>query len=114
MNKLNETQLNFLLKSFFRNAEVNDIYPGWKNIATKLITNGRCVVAGDTCIWRGGIGNFIEIVDSEEFEGCVEYRFDLQSFTKSEYYKDMHRNMVEYLDNAITKYKQDMDYINEI
>ena len=55
MKKLTEHQINFLLK-FFENKE----YSGWKNIATKLIETGSCIVAGDKCIWNGGIGNFIK------------------------------------------------------
>lgn len=53
---MTQNQLNFLL-SFFR----KESFVGAENIATTLIKNGSCIVAGkDNRIWNGGIGNFIK------------------------------------------------------
>ena len=56
-------QKDFLLNNFFENTS----YAGWRGIATTLLETGECVVAGDKCIWVGGIGNFIEIKKAEGF-----------------------------------------------
>lgn len=72
MKKINltENQKEFLLDNFFKLGD----YYGWKNIATKLLENGVCVVAGGECIWRGGIGNFITSKERVRFI----YRFKLK------------------------------------
>ena len=53
---LTESQKKFLLSTFFE----SDKYPGSRSIGDKLLTNGKVIVAGDRCIWIGGIGNFIQ------------------------------------------------------
>jgi len=79
-------QREFLLEKFFK----NESYPGWRSIATKLLDNGYCVVAGDSCIWRGGIGNFIVTKESDTFIKCLEYFFDLNEFVGSEWFKQVY------------------------
>ncbi len=72
-----------LLLTFFENEK----YPGWKNIAEKLIETGKCIVAGDECIWKGAIGHFIHTTKAEGAIGCSLYTFDLEYFKTSEWYK---------------------------
>jgi len=72
MGKITEYQKKFLLQNFFSLPE----YPGWLNIATKLIESGRCIVAGHGCIWKGGIGNFIKTEPAEDAIDCTLYTFD--------------------------------------
>jgi len=84
-NILTQYQKSFILSQFFKNDE----YPGWETIATKLIENEFCMVAGDSCIWVGGIGNFINTNTSDEAVGCLEYRFDLNEFMESRYFIDI-------------------------
>lgn len=83
MKKLSEHQKEFLLKHFFKNEK----YAGWKSIATKLLETGRCTVSGNHCIWVGGIGNFIKLEEAKDAVGCVVYKFDLDSFLISQWYK---------------------------
>jgi hypothetical protein len=83
MRKLTDYQKKFLLEQFFKNEK----YAGWKGIATHLLEQGRCVVAGDKCIWIGGIGNFIKTTDKKGFIDCIEYTFDLEAFLKSEWFR---------------------------
>lgn len=83
---MTEYQKNFLLDYFFKNEE----YAGWKNIALALLVDGQCVVAGGSCIWTGGIGNFIKTEEAEDFIGCVKYIFDLETFLTSEWFKEIH------------------------
>lgn len=93
VNNLTDNQINFLLNYFF----VNDKFAGWKNIATKLIKDGKCIVAGDECIWKGGVGNFIEVKETEEAVGCVQYIFSLQYFLSSNFYIDFRNSYLEEL-----------------
>jgi len=81
---LTKNQIEFLMEFFDSNR-----YPGWKSIAKKLITKGYCIVAGSKCIWIGGIGNFIDTDVAEDAVGCLRYEFDVESFIKTAYYKDM-------------------------
>ncbi len=85
MRKLTESQKEFLLNSFFENEK----FPGWRSIATTLLETGKCIVAGETCIWRGGIGNFIKTSPAEGTVGCSLYEFDLEYFLTSAWYKEV-------------------------
>lgn len=78
-----ELELEILLP-FFNSHQ----YAGWKGIATTLIDQGECVVAGDECIWIGGIGNFIKTETADSFIGCLKYNFNKEEFLKSEWAKE--------------------------
>lgn len=84
---LSEYQNNFILE-FFKNSADMRRFPGWESIAKKLISTGRCIVAGDKSIWNGGIGNFIKTSESEDAIGCLLYEFDLEYFLTSKFYKE--------------------------
>lgn len=93
MKTLSQNQKNFLLKYFFKNEK----YPGWENVAIKLLNIGKCIVAGNTCIWIGGIGNFIKTDNSEDCEGCLVYTFDLEYFLTTEFYKEISNEYISIL-----------------
>lgn len=97
MKELTENQKTFLLNNFFKNEQ----YAGWKNIATTLIEKGKCVVAGDRCIWLGGIGNFINTSNADGYFDCLLYEFNLDYFMTSEYYKEIHAAILEELSDKI-------------
>ena len=84
MNKLTEIQRNFILNEFFYNTG----YPGWKNIANKLLDKGTCIVAGKDCIWKGGVGNFIRLDEEPEFVDCSRYTFNIKDFMLCTWYKE--------------------------
>lgn len=88
MKELNQAQKNLLL-GFFENTHTAEKYPGWKGIAENLINYGSCIVAGDSSIWKGGIGNFIKTgpVETVPVSGCILYTFDAEYFMTSEMYK---------------------------
>lgn len=83
---LTDNQKDFILENFFK----DDYYAGWKNIANSLLDKGECVVAGDKCIWSGGVGNFITTVHVDGYFGCIMYKFDLLEFLSSEWFKEIH------------------------
>ena len=93
--KLTVNQKNFLLDKFFE----NNSYAGWRNIATKLIEDGQCIVQGSNCIWFGGIGNFIKTSTAKDAVDCLLYEFDLEYFMDSELYKRVHSNYIDVLSN---------------
>lgn len=83
--KLTNYQKEFILLNFFKNEE----YAGWKNIGTKLLETGKCIVPGYKCIWSGGIGNFIKTTKSEEAIDCLVYTFDLGEFINSKWFEEI-------------------------
>ena len=85
MRTLTDYQKNFLLENFFKNEK----YAGWKNIATKLLETGKCIVAGKECIWNGGIGNFIKTEEAKDAVDCTLYEFDLEYFLTSDWYREI-------------------------
>mgnify|MGYP003335996484 CR=1 FL=1 len=101
---MHELQKQFILTRFF----ANDM-PGWRTIGTKLIENGRCIVAGTERIWKGGIGNFIEVKPAEGTFECSLYTFDLKSFLKSELYKEEAKAYKEYAKNAFNIAKENYE-----
>lgn len=82
--KLTKNQKHFILENFFK---LNSV-PGWYHIASNLIENGNCIVAGNGNIWYGGIGNFIKNKSAENAIDCSHLFFDLDEFLKSDYFKD--------------------------
>lgn len=93
-----------LLLLFFKNEK----YPGWKNIAEKLIDTGECIVSGNECIWKGGIGNFISTKPAENAIDCSLYTFNLNSFKTSEYYKETKDNYLEELNLQKTELEKQL------
>jgi len=77
-------QIEFIKKYFFKNEE----YADWDNIATRLLQEGSCIVAGNIKLWSGGIGNFIKISPAENAFACFLLTFDKDSFLQSAWFKE--------------------------
>jgi hypothetical protein len=107
MIALRQQQKDFLLNHFFK----NDSYPGWKNIATCLLEEGKCIVPGENCIWNGGIGNFITISPTKLAVGCVLYTFDLKTLLTTDWFKDIYE---QYVSSLLDRKKQIEIEYNEI
>ena len=93
MRILTDTQKNFILNTFFKTYD----YPGWANIANRLLENGEVIVPGDKSIWSGGIGNFIKTEKTDKAIDCILYKFDLELFLESKWYneeKSLHLNQL--------------------
>jgi hypothetical protein len=99
MKELTAEQKNYLLEVFF----YNDRFVGWKSIAEKLLEKGSCIVAGTECIWIGGIGNFIKVTPAEDTFGCSEYKFDLEYFLQSEWFKETKENSLTRLNRKVVE-----------
>ena len=93
MKPLTNYQKEFFLECFFKNEK----YSGWKEIATKLLETGQCIVAGDKCIWYGGIGNFIKTETAKDAFDCLLYKFDFDYFLTSEWYKQIAKEYLNIL-----------------
>lgn len=100
--KLTEHQINVLLPFF-----LDGKYAGSENIGRKLLETGVCIVAGEECIWKGGIGNFIKTKKAENLVGCLEYTFDVEYFLTSEwckeYLKDYTSDILKRIDELTLK-----------
>ena len=111
MRKLTENQKDFILQNFFK----MDSFAGWENIANNLLDNGSCVVAGDSCIWSSGIGNFIKISNADNLVGCLLYEFDLENFLSSSWFNQIIKPYISNLLEEKTKIvKQYQDIYNLI
>ena len=77
-------QIEFIKKYFFKNEE----YAGWGSIAQKLLEDGKCIVAGNSKLWYGGVGNFIKCTSAEDAIGCSLLTFDKDSFLQSVWVKE--------------------------
>ena len=100
---MTKEKVEFLLEFF-----ENDQYPGWRGIAEKLIEHGTCIVAGRECIWKGGIGNFIDTSPVLNAIDCSLYEFDLNYFLSSEWF-------MEYKEQRLEKLREEAELlINEI
>lgn len=110
MKQLTEYQKEFILKNFF----ISDQYPGSKEIGLKLLEKGECIVAGNECIWVGGIGDFIEIEKTDKYIGCVLYKFDLELFLNSEYYREIRNKYHSILSNKLREIEKECEEIANI
>jgi hypothetical protein len=99
MIALHKFQKEYLLEAFFKHGS----HVNWRNIATKLLEDGSCIVPGDKCIWSGGIGNFIKTTTPENAIGCLLYEFDLRDFLHSEFFKEINE---VYVSEIQEKYEQ--------
>lgn len=80
--KLDEIQKDFLLETFFK----DESFAGWKSIGESLLDTGKCTIAGESCPWMGGIGNFITIAPaSGDCVGCCVLSLDLESFVSKDH-----------------------------
>lgn len=107
---MTEHQKKFLLDTFFKNER----YPGWIGIATDLLEKGECLVSGEECIWQGGIGNFIKVIDPPPAYfhggGCVLYQFD-RTFFDSEWCQEAARNYLLILEKKKAELEQELQAI---
>jgi hypothetical protein len=85
MKPLTDYQKRFILDYFFKNEN----YAGWANIADKLLETGQCIVAGEERIWKGGVGNFIDVVAHDGSVGCSLYVFRRDDFLSSVWFKEV-------------------------
>jgi hypothetical protein len=84
MRVLTENQKLYIIENFF----IHPNYSGWRGIAEKLLEKGSCIVAGEGRIWNGGVGTFIKVEEISEAVGCVSYKFNLDLFLDSEFFKE--------------------------
>ena len=106
---MKQTQIDFLLEYFFK----NQFHEGWESIATKLINKGECVVAGESRMWSGDIGNFIKTEPLADSYKCYLYKFDLEYFLSSDYFKDIHNQYIAILaDNKRRVEEEYNDIVN--
>lgn len=98
----------FLLDRFFYHED----YPGWRNIATKLIQDGSCIVAGNECIWRGGVGNFIQTEPAKNAVDCLLYEFDLAELEESAWYNEIKGCVLDDLNTQIHKLERQRTQIS--
>lgn len=110
MKVLSDYQKNFLLDYFFKNEK----YAGWKSIATKLLETGQCTVAGKDCIWIGGIGNFIKTEEAKDAVDCTLYKFDLEYFFTSEWYRQIRNDYASILSSKKREIEQECEEIANI
>jgi hypothetical protein len=78
---LTQNQIDFIVNKYF--APHKDKYAGAVNIGRKLLTQETVIVAGNDCIFNGGIGNFINTRKAENFVDCLEYKLDLYALRTS-------------------------------
>lgn len=101
--QLTENQIEFIVTNYFGKEHIP--------IADKLVRTGKCIVYHHERIWRGGVGNYINVVKSEEGPNLYLYTFDFDVFLSSPHQKLIMENTMSYL----IKQKEDLDLrINEI
>ena len=110
MTVLTDYQKNFLLENFFKNEK----YIGWKNIAIKLLETGQCIVAGKECIWMVGISNFIKTESAKDAIDCTLYKFDLEYFFTSEWYREIRNGYASFLSSKKREIEQECEEISNI
>ena len=104
---LTPSQKQFILDRFFKKLDVTN----WLEIANELIEKGQCVVGGSERIWKGGIGNFIEVIDNEEAFDVMLYKFNLDEFLSSEMFN---RELADYINQASVDLMKESIRINEL
>ena len=99
----------FILK-FFKDER----FAGWKNIASKLIKTGSCIVAGENPIWVGGIGNFISIKPYKDAYNCSEFTFHKELFFNSDYFQDYLKGGILNISTKIEDLEREKQSLEEL
>lgn len=99
--KLTEEQKTYILNKFFKISQSTS----YGIIGSKLLETGKCIVANNHRVWNGGIANFIEVSEYEGGYMCYEYKFNLEIFLKSDWFKENINNDI--LD--VIKQKKEID-----
>jgi len=110
---MTEEQIEFIKKYFFKNEE----YAGWDNIATRLLQEGSCIVAGNSKLWHGGVGNYIKCAPAENAIGCSLLTFDKDSFLQSVWFKEQANSHIKALGHQIGALKvqqQKQECLNQL
>ena len=110
MRVLSDYQKEFLLDYFFE----KEGHYGWRNIATKLLETGQCIVAGNECIWVGGIGNFIKTEEAEDAVDCTLHTFNLNDLLASKWYKGIRDYHISSLSNKKQEIEKEYEEINKL
>lgn len=106
---MTDKQIEFILSLFKISS-----YDRWKEIATKLLINDYCVVAGNTNIWKGSIGKFIKLTQSDNLFECVKYSFDWKSFLSSNYFQNALKSKVENIKEEIDDKNKELNELNKL
>lgn len=104
---LTPSQKQFILDRFFKRLDVTN----WLEIANELIEKGQCVVGGSERIWKGGIGNFIEVIQDDEAFDVMLYKLDLQGLLASDWFQD---SLLAYIQDASEQLMNESIRINEL
>jgi hypothetical protein len=110
MKQLSKIQKDFIIEKFFKNEK----FAGAKNVAEKLLEKGECIVAGEDCIWRGGIGNYIKTTKADNAFGCLKYTFNIELFLSSDWFKSYVENEKQNLHLVIKELEQKYAEISEL
>lgn len=111
---LTEIQTNFLLNQFFISEDIINKYPEVENIARTLLTSGKCIVAGTSNIWFGGVGNFINVKPAENTIGCSLYTFDLNYFLSSMLFRDVRCSYLKVLNTEVVEISKQVEKIKQL
>lgn len=98
MDTLNLTEIQKdLVVGLFYTPQIERQYPGWKNIAKKLVEDGECVVPGkDKMIWTDGVSEFITIEPAKDLIDCTLMKLNLNGLLMSDLINEDLDIMVNY------------------
>lgn len=99
--RLTENQEKTVLEYFSHNLVDGVSLVSALRIGQTLIEKGKCLVAGDECIWRGGIGNFVICNKAEDAVGVLEYTFDLGTFLSSVWFRENTQHAIDGLNGKL-------------
>jgi len=114
MTELNSYLVDKLSKLFLSQNTHNN------EIGVKLLTKGEVIVP-NYFSYVGGVGNFVERIESEEFIDCIKLKLNLEEFLQSEWIKDcivdIKKELEDEINNLTEKLdiaKSNLDFINKI
>ena len=98
-SELNPFLTDFILNNFFKNEK----YAGWYNIATKLLKDGKCIVAGEGehIFTKMAVSKFIKTSKSDIGIGCQLYEFDLKAFLNSDEFNEIHKREISKMEKQL-------------
>ena len=108
---MDKLKMAWILEEFFKPHDVEK-FPGWENIASKLIVNGSCLVPdrGEP-LWRGGVGNFMCYSDHADGVGIRRVTLELEDFMSGNWYEQ--RKKI-FIDKKLTEKKKIEDIVMSI
>lgn len=107
--KYYETLIDRVARDLFFHSEMDDMYAGYHNIFSSLITKGEVFMPKDPVLSASFTRHpYFQSIEAEGFIGCEKLTFDRESFKKSQKFISRIHQVKEEKEKSISILKEEL------